>query len=328
MPRYLLHIGAHKTGTTYLQRIFHALRPALETEGIAFPACWSQSDDQPSHYKFYAALIAGADDSLRADLEAISADEVLISSEDLSHLQEPHLLQLRTILGDAPITILFYCRRWSEMLPSVWQERIKHGFSETFPQFAAAVMKNPSALDFVDFGRILDRYAAVFGKDCIRVVPYSNLTDSGTDIAEHFADTFQPKLRPLLARAGDILGSRPNQSLQPAEIEVIRVLNAMHTASGGERGPAVRNWFLRDGHRHGATELLDAVGRTLQTIRLSDRQPAFERLHDRLWVSYGIAVTPPRSEGRFFNPETRDIPIAPPLPSLPTLYQAFRASTG
>jgi hypothetical protein len=328
VPRYILHIGAHKTGTTYLQRIFHTLRPALETEGIAFPACWSQSDDQPSHQKLYAALIAGAAGALQADFEAIAGDEVLISSEDFSYLREPHLLQLRTILGDAPVTILFYCRRWSEMLPSVWQERIKHGFSETFPQFAAAVAKDPNRLDFVNFGNILDRYAAVFGKDCIRIVPYSNLTDSGTDIAEHFADTFQPKLRPLLAHAGDILGTRPNQSLHPAETEVVRTLNAMHTAAGGERGSAVRIWFLREGHRHGAAELLDAVGRRLQALRLSDQQPELEALHRQLWSTYGNAVVPPRREDRFFTPMTRDIPVVPPLASLTALYQAFRVYSG
>lgn len=328
MTRYILHIGAHKTGTTYLQRVFGALRPALESEGIAFPSCWSQSDDQPSHSKLYTMLTAGALDALRADLDAIAAREVLISSEDLSYLHEPQIQQLRTLLGDAPATILFYCRRWSELLPSVWQERIKHGFSETFPQFAGAVMRDPSRLDFVNFGRILNRYAKVFGRGSIRIVPYSAITDAGTDLAVHFAETFQPRMRPLLEQAGTVLGSRPNQSLRPAEIEVIRVLNAMHAANGGERGASVREWFLREGDKHGASALLDSVAKSLHVIELSDEQPALEDLHQQLWASYGDLVAYPSTGGRFFAPRTRNIPYVPPLRPLAVLYRAFQASIG
>ncbi len=58
MPRFTLHIGAHKTGTTYLQRVFHALRPALETAGIVFPSFWSQSDDQPELERLHQQLWA------------------------------------------------------------------------------------------------------------------------------------------------------------------------------------------------------------------------------------------------------------------------------
>ncbi len=328
MPRYTIHIGAHKTGTTYLQRVFHALRPALAGEGIVFPSHWAQSDDQPGHRKLYERLTDGATDVLRDEFKAIAADEVLISSEDLSYLQEPHLSQLRTLLDGAAVTIVFYCRRWSEMMPSVWQERIKHGFFETFPQFLAAVMKDPSRLDFVNFGRILDRYGSVFGRDDIRIGAYSAVTGAGIDLADHFAEKFLPKMRPLLHKADNVLGSRPNQSLRPAEIECIRTLNAMHAASGGERGPALRDWFLREGHNHGAAELLAALGKSLHAIRLADEQPELERLHQQLWASYGDRVADPHPEGRFFAPRTHDIPIAPPLKPLTTLYQAFQASTG
>ena len=32
--RAIVHIGAHKTGTTYLQRVFYALRPVLRDAGV------------------------------------------------------------------------------------------------------------------------------------------------------------------------------------------------------------------------------------------------------------------------------------------------------
>ena len=324
MRRTILHIGPHKTGTTYLQRVFRAMRPALETVGVAFPTCWSLSDDQPGHQKLCDALTAESLDAIRADYGSIDTETVLISAEDLSYLSESQLLQLRTIFGDA--TVVFYCRRWSEILPSVWQERIKHGFTETFPQFMAEVANDPLRLDFVDFGRVLDRFDMAFGKDRIHIVPYSNLTDAGEDIADHFVDTFLRQ--PTLRLPENIRGIQPNRSLHPAETEVVRTLNAMHAAAGGERGAAIRDWFLREGHAHGAAELLDAVARTCQSLRLSDSEPILAELHERLWLSYGDRVVAPRYEGRFFAPRTRDIPYAQPLPALTALYEAFRASIG
>ncbi len=326
MRRVVLHIGPHKTGTTYLQRVFQALRPALAADGIAFPAGWSQSDDQPGHVKLYEALNAGDVANPKTAFDAIAADDVLISAEDLSYLHESQLVQLRTVLGDAAVRVVFYSRRWSEILPSVWQERIKHGFSETLTQFLTAATRNPGGLDFIDSGRILDRYATVFGRENIRIVSYSALTDTGTDIAEHFLSSFLPRLRTPATQAGAVLGSRPNRSLLPAEIEVVRALNAMHIAAGGTPGVAIRHWFLREGHRHGAAALLAAVGRTVQAVRLADARPELDALHRRLWASYGDARVPPGPADGFFVPLVRDIPCAPPMPPPTALYQAFQAS--
>ena len=333
MKRAIVHIGAHKTGTTYLQRVFQALRPALRDAGVAFPARWSQSDDQPSHRTLYEALASGAMIDLRED-----ADTLLLSSEDFSYLQVPQLDAFRRVLAstsdtamtvlDQPIAIVFHCRRWCEILPSVWQERIKHGFSETFPQFAAAAMADPNRLEFIDFGKILDRYAAVFGTNAIRIVSYSTVTD----LAEHFFDTCLPNQRSLLANAGEVIATRPNQSLGPVDTEIIRVLNLQHTANGGERGPAAREWFSRHGQRHDVTPLLAAIDTNLETLTLSDAEPALEALHQRLWAAYGHRVVEPHPPNRFFAPAEKKIPFAnsryladPAIQQRFTdLYRAFR----
>jgi hypothetical protein len=34
---------------------------------------------------------------------------------------------LRTQLAGAPTTVVFYCRRWSELIPSLRRETVKHG---------------------------------------------------------------------------------------------------------------------------------------------------------------------------------------------------------
>ena len=39
-PTFILHIGPHKTGTTYLQLSFKAQRSGMEARGILYPAKW------------------------------------------------------------------------------------------------------------------------------------------------------------------------------------------------------------------------------------------------------------------------------------------------
>lgn|GEM_PF-1591607 len=328
--RAIVHIGAHKTGTTYLQRVLHTLRPALRETGVAFPSRWIQSEDQPSHQLLYAALTDNTTDALRADLVAQAADLLLISSEDLVYLQEPQIQSLRGFLGDAGVTIVFHCRRWSEIMPSVWQERIKHGFSETFPQFATAALADPHRLDFIQFGAVLDRYAAVFGKSAIRIVCYNAVSD----IAVHFLETFLPAQAGLLEKAGPMLRSRPNRSLPPVQTEIVRVLNLIHRAHDGAQGSAVREWFLRDGQRYDLTRLSGPIQTHLTTLRLNDAAPVLDAIHQRLWAEYRDCVVDPHPADGFFTPMSRDIPYADPRyladPAIrqqyDALYGAFRAA--
>ena len=326
----IVHIGAHKTGTTYLQRVFHALRPALRDAGVAFPSEWIQSEDQPSHQRLYAALTDNTADTLRTELLAQAAELLLISSEDLVYLQEPQIQSLRGFLDDAGVTIVFYCRRWSEIMPSVWQERIKHGFSETFPQFAAAALADPNRLEFLQFGSVLDRYAAVFGKTSLRIVCYNAVSD----LAGHFMETFLPEQAALLEKSSPVLEERPNRSLPPVQTEIVRVLNLIHRAHEGAQGSAVREWFLRDGQRYDLTRLSGTIQAHLTTLRLSDAEPALDTIHRRLWAEYKDCVVDPHPADGFFAPVVRDIPYAEPRyladpvirDQYDALYRAFRTS--
>ena len=328
--RAIVHIGAHKTGTTYLQRVFYALRPVLRDAGVAFPSEWIQSEDQPSHRRLYAALTDDRADTLRAELLAQAAELLLISSEDLVYLQEPQIQALRGFLDDAAVTIVFHCRRWSEIMPSVWQERIKHGFSETFLQFVAAALADPNRLEFLQFGAVLDRYAAVFGKTALRIVCYNSVSD----LARHFLDTFLPAQAALLENAALLLEERPNRSLPPVQTEIVRVLNLIHRSQDGAQGSAVREWFLRDGQRYDLTRLSGTIQAHLTTLRLNDAEPALDAIHRRLWAEYGDCVVDPHPADRFFAPVSRDIPYAEPRyladPAIrdqyDALYRAFRTS--
>ena len=118
MPRYVIHIGPHKTGTTYLQVLFRQLAPQLRQRGIFYPLEWV-GDHSPGHVRLVQRLRAGQDEVLADEFDALHASAyeiVLISAEDLSILPRESVALLKSYLREQPVSILFYFRGWLGLL--------------------------------------------------------------------------------------------------------------------------------------------------------------------------------------------------------------------
>ena len=87
---------------------------------------------------------------------------VVISCEALSRLDQEQIVQLRQLLGSAPIQVVYHVRRWPERLPSLWQEDVKFGHTTAFPEFLAEQLTRYADSELRDTSMI-DRFAAVFG---------------------------------------------------------------------------------------------------------------------------------------------------------------------
>ena len=84
MTRFILHIGPHKTGTTYIQETLFALRERLESRGVHIPAVWSAAPGLPSHMRLVWGLRRGGIEEIEEDLRKIMAsryDRVVVSCE-------------------------------------------------------------------------------------------------------------------------------------------------------------------------------------------------------------------------------------------------------
>ena len=315
MPRYLIHVGPHKTGTTYLQLRFDAARERLRERGVIYPAELSASKREPSHRKLFLDIRASNISYLRFVFEQIAhkgAEHVLISAEDLNHLEPQELGSLREAIDGGPATIIFYCRRWSELLPSLWQERVKHGYDETFPEFFAANISDPLASPVMNFAYSLDKYASVFGKENIRVVSYSNVCDDKLDLAEHFFDAFLPQHRAVLDGLPPLANAWPNHSFAAVDIEVIRVLNSFHMQNGGGRDTELRDWYMAHARTFDLSELFAAIESNLAVLRFSDASSAVARLHDEVLAAYAGVLVDPVRKGCLFEAGTSEIRVAQP----------------
>ncbi len=315
MPRSLIHVGPHKTGTTYLQLSFAAARQRLRERGVIYPAEWSASKTKSSHRKLFLAIRASNINYLCFMFEQIArkgAELVLISSEDLNHLEWQELVSLREAIDGGQATVIFYCRRWSEVLPSLWQERVKHGYDKTFPEFFAASISDPLASPVMNFAYSLDKYANAFGKENIRIVSYSNVCDDKLDLAEHFFDSFLPQHRSVLDGLPPIANTRPNASYPALDIEVIRVLNSFHAMNGGQRGPELRDWYMAHARTFDLSELFAAIGSNMAALRFSDASSAVARVHAEVLAAYAGVLVEPVRKGRLFDARASEIGFVQP----------------
>jgi hypothetical protein len=334
MPRYLIHIGPHKTGTTYIQSRLDTARDRLRAVGVLYPTTWRASDVMPSHLRLFERIRRRELEPLRREVAALPVESdglVVISSEDLQYLDEQEVRILFEALGTANVTIVYYCRRWSELLPSVWQERVKHGSDEPLVEFMLLQTAHAPRSAIANFAVVVDRYVGVFGAANIRVVSYSNLTDGQIDLADHFAATFLPLLPERLPQVPE---ARPNASLSIADMEMIRVLNALHRRHGAEPGSAIRDWYLRGRGTLDLSDITAAMTAHAVTIPFSDAIPVLDSLHRQLFARFRDLMVPPVATDRLFQPLRRNLGfvrqdyLADPtiVTRVGEIYRQFRAA--
>ena len=309
MTRFIVHVGPHKTGTTYIQQTLAALHDTLLGRGIYVPSVWDAAPGLPSHMKL-AWAIRNRDVALvqRQIHEMLGQryQTVVISCEALSRLDPEQVVQLRQLLGIAPVEVVYYVRRSPERLPSLWQETVKHGHTMTFSEFLDRELRRNDTFASWDTA-VLDGFSTVFGQNNVKVVAYSYLVDSNIDIAGHFLTAFLDLHdidRPDVGR--------PNESMPPWDIELVRALNAIHARRGGETSAALRDWFLA--HKDGlvSESVPDIMRANMGTIRLNERKPPLVLPSQHVLAQYGDSLIPPWNEDTLHGLRVIDVPFVRP----------------
>ncbi len=246
MPKFIIHIGPAKTGSTYLQSTLFVLRPHMLKDGINYAAnWWIRRPSEIRHAQLLERLQNPPDrytEEAFQQLRTSDAHTVILSCEGFAGLPRENLEYWRSLLGDSPVEIVFYCRRWSESIPSGWQQDVKGGRFETFPELWQRTLQDPFVRPSVNYTPILQNFCAVFGRESLRLVSYSNLRDRNVDIVTHFRDE-------VLKWQSDIgLPKRHvvrNISPDAIQTETLRCLNYLHFLKTGKVEPRVRDRFLR-----------------------------------------------------------------------------------
>lgn len=131
-----LHIGAAKTGSSYLQDILSQNRRRLARDGVRYSgAFYASLDLRGARFQGYDdPAIPGAWQKLVKSTRDWSGTAV-ISHENLASAEPDHIDKAVADLGFAELHVIYTARDLVRQIPAVWQEGLKNRGTMRFSEF-------------------------------------------------------------------------------------------------------------------------------------------------------------------------------------------------
>jgi hypothetical protein len=233
--RVFLHIGAPKTGTTYLQSVLRRNRKALAADGVLYPgkrnahflASMDLRDSDFAGYRDPAAR--GAWQAAVRRCHKWRGESVVLSHESFSRARRRDVARAMDSLAPAEVHVVYGARNLTRHIPAVWQERVKNRETMPYRDFLAAI-RTPEADESVHhrFWRghgptnVLDRWGSAIPPERIHVM---TVPPSASD-----PDALWHRFARILCLHPDMYDrdvGRDNVSLGVVEAEFLRRLNAV-----------------------------------------------------------------------------------------------------
>lgn len=304
MPKYIIHIGPHKTGTKFLQGAFSSMPDALLAGSVYYPRQWIM-DDTGSHLGLIRALHSSNVDGLKEEFSALNQSryaKILLSSEDLSDLRGDNIAKLRQLIDGSPVEIVFYCRAYAQIISSSWQESVKQGSVMTLPEYVSNNCIDTFGSNLFNFNVVLNEFANVFGKDNIKTVSYEAVLRSGENLADHFAKTFLG-LPDLCGRSLQ----RSNESLTIFESEMMRFLNSEYHVSSGRQSAHPYRAYSKCKELIDIPAITKVMRRHVKSININEGAPGFNAIHLKFMQQFGDTIVEPRFKKFIFLPTSCNI---------------------
>lgn len=308
-----LHIGAPKTGTTYLQDRLTRNARSLADHGVHFPT--RSPLVSPALFHFRAALdLLGQDwggppghahgswDALTKRVRRLSGT-VIVSHEILAPARPDKVAKAMSDLAGSELHVVYSARDLGRALPAAWQESIKQGRNWRFGTFLRRARRGkPWFFRAFDIPSVLGTWGAEIPPERIHVVTVPQRSaeptggpGDGDPLWLRFCEAFgiDPAWAP---RDSD----RTNRSLGVAETHLLRQLN--RRLDRATRREAAYDSLIREMLAQG-----ELVKRQSAPVRLPP--PAYdwvEEMTDR-WIEYlqqsGVHVVGDLTDLRPVRPE-------------------------
>ena len=229
----LLHVGAPKTGTSFVQDILFTHRDVLRERGVLYPA-----ERHDAH--FLAALdlmelpwgglereASGRWDRLAAEARQWPGT-VIISHEILGRASRLQAARALESLGapDREVHVVFSARDLVRQIPAEWQENVKHRRTRRYDDFLDRLQDPARSAEIAQWfwgvqevPDVLDRWASTIPRERVHLVTVPPPGASSTLLWERFAGLFG------IDPAEFTPTERANASLGPAESTMVRRLN-------------------------------------------------------------------------------------------------------
>ena len=233
----IVHVGAPKTGTSFVQDLLFQNQEALEAQGILYPA-----DRFDEH--FLAALdlmelpwgglekqAVGAWDRLAARVRAWEGTSI-ISHEILATASRSQVQRALDSFGDAEVHVVLSARDLVRQIPAEWQENVKHrrtvGYADFLRKITGPTRNGKLASWFwgvQEVPDILDRWGSTLPPERVHLVTVPKVGAPRGLLWERFAGVFG-----IDASEFEPEGTRANPSLGVAESALVRRINSQVNA--------------------------------------------------------------------------------------------------
>lgn len=244
MTRVYLHIGLQKTGTSYLQNVCWGSVDRLRDSGLTLvpdgriETFWLALDVRervdPAHD---GDRVARSLSLLPEQLDAVTSPAALISHETLAQASPEQIERLLAACAGHEVHVVLTARDIARQVPSLWQEALKAGRTDTLDGYVGALRSATRRTDMdwkrLDLSAVLRRWARFVPAERIHVVTVPGAEGPRSALLERYCA--------VLGVAGDDLdaaSSGPgNPALGVAEAEVLRRVNDLLPADYRRRVP-------------------------------------------------------------------------------------------
>ena len=147
-----LHVGAPKTGTTYLQDRLALNKAALARHHVQYPLSLHASQFRPA-LDVLDMPWGGLQENVRGEWDALAArirrleGTVVVSHEILAAAQPEQVERVMTSLAGSEVHLVYSARDLARQIPAEWQEGVKHqrkiGFNAFLRQVQSANRLQP-----------------------------------------------------------------------------------------------------------------------------------------------------------------------------------------
>lgn len=282
----LIHIGYHKTGSTWLQRQVFEQQPGLDV--VTREEIVATFIDRPS---FGPAVFGreGRDGQLLLSHERLSGHPFSggFDSEVIAR-------RLAQVFPDGRVLIVI--RHQPDMLRAIYAQYVRRGGPLPLARFVADSEnwhRQPHfRFDFLEYDRLIELYHGLFGRDQVTTVPYELLRKDRSAFVDRVSSFAQ---QPLTA----VDQASVNPSLSSAMLAPNRLANRVVSNPGFNRGATIV-----DEH------LYSRLGRALRRVDDSLPESVSERLSARHRAQIDVLVGDRYLESNRRTSELADVDLA------------------
>ncbi len=186
----ILHVGPHKTGSTYLQNRLLKNRETLLSHGWDYPELGLRQFAQHRIYQWLRGNETAAGDVGAESFSEMLANtqRLILSSEDFVYLAPDRLRRLKSLLPDTDVRVVYFVRTPVDLWPSHWQELIRHGRDDTLLEYLGSFTGWTKVFEPAGMNPVahLTKFADAFGRESLQLICYDNIVQDGGDIFDFF----------------------------------------------------------------------------------------------------------------------------------------------